>query len=180
MADGREPIKRNLAAFLNAAHRNEQQIIKQHLQIYALVDRLQQSFENMLGGLYEGTPTPAFLVLTAHCYFLAGVRTALAGQMPPVFAVLRTGLESVLFALIIAAEPSKEEIWAKRAISKSAEDKCRKTFAASNGLRELMKLDPELHKSVEAYYSMAIDSGAHPDVGGVFPHINVEDGEHVG
>ncbi|MCC2958781.1 hypothetical protein LK542_24525 [Massilia sp. IC2-477] len=176
MTNGRVPNKRKLAEFLNAAHRNEQQIIEQHPQIYALMDRLQQSFENILGGLYEGPPTPALLVLTAHGYFLAGVRIALAGQMPPVFPVLRAGLESVLFGLIMTADPSKEQIWAKRATSKSADEKCRKTFTASNGLRELVKFDPELHKGVETYYSMAINSGAHPNVGAVFPHMNIEDG----
>lgn len=96
MPDGRKPIKRKLAIFLDAAHRNQQQIIKQHPQIYALMDRLHQSFENMLGGSYEGPPTPALLVLTAHGYFLSGVRTALAGQMPPVFPVLRAGRKSVV------------------------------------------------------------------------------------
>lgn len=176
MINGREPNKRTLAEFLDAANRNQQQIIKQHPQVYVLMDKLQQSFENMLGGSYEGPPIPALLVLTAHTYFLAGVRTALAGQMPPVFPVLRAGLESVLFSLIITADPNKEKIWSKRATSKSAAEACRRNFTASNGLRELVKLDPELHQGVNSYYSMAIDSGAHPNVGAVLPHMKIEDG----
>jgi hypothetical protein len=168
--------RRKLAEFLNAAHRNEQQVIEQHPRIFALMDRLQQSFENLLGVPYEGPVTPALLILTAQGYFLAGVRIALAGQIPSVFPVLRAGLECVLFGLIMTMDSSKEQIWAERVKSKSAEEKCRKTFTASNGLRELVKLDPELHKGVETYYSMAIDSGAHPNVGAVFPHVNIEDG----
>lgn len=129
----------------------------------------------MLGGSYEGPPIPALLVLTAHGYFLAGVRIALVGQMPPVFPVLRAGLESVLFGLMMTVDQSKEQIWSQRSTSKSAEANCRKTFTASNGLRELVKVDPELHKGVDLYYSMAIDSGAHPNVGAVLPHMNIED-----
>ncbi|MBZ2206581.1 hypothetical protein [Massilia soli] len=179
MTNGREPSERELAKFLDVTHQNERQIKNQHPEIYALMDRIHQSFENLMGGSYEGRPTPAFLLLTAHGYFLAGVRIALGGQMPPVYPVVRAGLESVLFGLIMTADPGKEEIWTNRARSKSAEKKCRESFTASNGLRELAKLNPELHTVVQTFYSMAIDSGAHPNVDAVLPHMNVEDGgEH--
>lgn len=176
MTNGREPITRELEEFLDATHQNEQQIKDQHPQIYALMDRIHQSFENLMGGSYEGRPTPAFLLLTAHGYFLAGVRIALGGQMPPVYPVLRAGLESVLFGLIMRADSSKEQVWSNRSTNESAGKNCRDTFTARHGLRELVKLDPELHKAVETYYSMAIDSGAHPNVGAVYPHMNIADG----
>jgi hypothetical protein len=32
-----------------------------------------------------------------------------------------------------------------------------------------------LHNGVDYYYSLAIDSGAHPNVGAVTPHLNVEE-----
>lgn len=175
MTNDQKPIQKNLDAFLKIAHDNESQTIDQHPQIYALMIRIQQSFEALLQGSYAGPPTPVFLVLTAQSYFLAGVRTALAGQMPPVFPVLRAGLESVLFALIMIKDQAKEEIWSQRSKSKSAESKCRNTFTAKNGLNKLMELDIELYNQVNASYSKAIDSGAHPNVGAVYPHMNIGD-----
>jgi len=99
--------------------------------------------------------------------------------MPPVYPVLRAGMESVLFGLLMTTDRSKEQIWMQRGTSEEAEKKCRNTFTAKKGLEELFKLDPELHNGVDYYYSLAIDSGAHPNVGAVTPHLNVEEtGEH--
>ena len=173
------PNVRELAVFLDAANQNQQQIIKQYPELYSLLDELQKSFERMLGIQYEGPGIPALLVLTAHGYFLAGVRLALGGQMPPVYPVLRAGMESVLFGLLMTKDRSKEQIWMQRGTSEAAEKKCRNSFTAKKGLEELFRLDPELHECVDHYYSLAIDSGAHPNVGAVTPHLNVEEtGEH--
>jgi hypothetical protein len=166
---------RKLAEFLASSTRNEQQVVERHPEIYALIDRLHHSFEKMIGGTYGGPALPSLLVLTAYSYFLAGVRIALAGQMPPIFPVLRAGIESVLFGLLMTENPSKEEIWINRDKSDVDEKKCRNTFTATNGLKILLEIDAELHDCVKHQYDLAINSGAHPNVGAVIPHVNVED-----
>jgi hypothetical protein len=176
MTDYRLRNPQKLADFLEMANRNEQQVITQHPEVYALMERLQQSFQKMLSGTYEGPQIPAFLALAGHNYFLAGVRIALAGQMPPAFPVLRAGIESVLFGLLMAVDPSKEKIWTNRAKSKTAAAKCRDVFTGANGLRELKKLDADLYNGVDHNYSVAIGLGAHPNVGAVLPHTSIDDG----
>jgi hypothetical protein len=110
MTTALNPNIRELAVFLDAASQNQQQIIKQYPDLYSLLDELQQSFERMLGTQYKGPGVPALLVLTAQGYFLAGVRLALGGQMPPVYPVLRAGMESVLFGLLVLAKRPRRSV----------------------------------------------------------------------
>lgn len=166
---------RPISEFLDAARRNEIQIIAQHPHIYALLDEIHQSFERLLSGLHGEQEIPGFLSVAAHSYFLSGVRVALGGQMTQAYPVLRAGIESVLFALLMKFDKSKIALWAQREASVDARKACRKIFTAEEGFKVLVQVDQNLHETMQNYYKLFIAAGAHPNVNAILPHLNVED-----
>ncbi|MFC5480566.1 hypothetical protein [Massilia suwonensis] len=175
MSRDRTTPPRSLIDFLDIAQRNEKQVLIRHSELFELLERLNRSFEKIFAVQYLGPQVPGFLVMTAYGYFMSAVRLAVSGQMPPVFPLLRAGIEGVLFALLMVAEPKKIDVWLKRGDSKSSKQKCRDAFTGKIGLSELSKRDPELSKTLGAYYDSSIDFGAHPNVSAMLPHFGVED-----
>lgn len=167
---------RQLADFLNAASSNEKQICDLHPKLLELLTRLNQSFMRMLSGeITAGRETPSFLVLSAHAYFLAAVRIALGGQMPPVFPLLRASIEAVVFGYLMSTDVEKIGVWTDRHASDEAKKKCRKTFTGPAGIAEISKKDLPLGQVLQYYYDHSIEVGAHPNAGAVLPHLDVTD-----
>lgn len=115
------------------------------------------------------------LFLDAYQLFLAGTRMALSGHPAAVFPLMRSGLESTSYGLLLERRPALSEIWSNRHRSEADKKACRDTFTfdkATAGLREGV---PDIHRLAKEAYEGAIDYGAHPNVRGVFWHITVYD-----
>lgn len=157
-----EPPRENLGEmiiFLRTAHEIEQANLEHFGQLVALVERLGAAFR-----LVTSNPRteilPALLLMNAYASYLSASRSALTGQVPPTFMVLRGCLESGLYALL-AMDETNAEAWLGRDQDRR---RCQQLFTVVNGTRRLRELgDENLANSFHDHHQVLIDLGAHPN-----------------
>lgn len=157
-----------ISGFLNAAHENESKSLQAHSELLQLLDRVDAGFRMLVSGTQKGSPLASILLVNSHASFLCAARIALSGQSPPVFMTLRGCIESALYAFIVSSDETKAQVWLNR---EKERDRCRKMFTASNGLKSLKDIDPNLEKFISELYNASIDFGAHPNRRSVLEHL---------
>lgn len=94
--------------FLAAARENETDALEHHDGLMHLLNKVDDRFWALMNPRADDNALARIMVMNAHAYFLAGVRIALSGQSPPVFASLRNCLECALYGLIVQEVPGSD------------------------------------------------------------------------
>jgi len=105
----------------------------------------------------------AFFVLRAHSSWLAAVNVALSAQIPETYVILRSSLETALYGLRIAKNPSLRETWLRRHDSPKHKAQVLEEFKFRNLIDTLAVENIKEAQVAETLYNQCIDSGAHPN-----------------
>lgn len=105
------------------------------------------------------------LCSNAYSMWLAGVMLAAGGHPTAVPSVLRTGLESACYAVLIHESPDLAAVWRNRNNDEDALRLCKKHFSSaikrSTDLMESKR--PGIGNIIYGRYENTIDFGAHPN-----------------
>lgn len=128
------------------------------------------------------SPVAGFLTMNAHMLFLAGAHTALQGHAAAIFPPLRTALENVCYAFLIARDPTLETVWIKRHQDEAAKRASRAAFTAAvrDTAAAINAMQPESGNILVECYEAAIDFGAHPNPRGLLGYLAVSEPEAHG
>jgi hypothetical protein len=121
-------------------------------------------------------------LLRTHAALLGATRLATSGQVPESYMVLRSALETSLYALYIQRDPSRAQTWFKRSEGEEARKLARNEFAISKPLSVLSKENPALHSWAKELYDLCIEQGGHPNVDAFMAQMQVrtkEEGIHL-
>jgi hypothetical protein len=113
----------------------------------------------------------SLLAMNSHAAFLAAVGSALRGQSPPTFMILRGCIESALYAFLVAMDKADGEAWFKRS---QDPETVRAKFTANRAIQKLTPHDPNLAAMVRDTYQWTIEFGAHPNRRSVLDHIRLK------
>jgi hypothetical protein len=164
-------IDPTVGGFLKIAHENELEAMVHYEKFVGYLERVDRKFRGLMIAEHGDRALARVMVLVAHSYFLAAIRTALSGQSPPAFTNLRAGIECALYSVIIQHEEGADQVWLNREKDRAT---CRSTFTAAKGFR-LLEFDPNLKVLAQQVYDASIDFGAHPNPLAVIKHLQVKD-----
>lgn len=111
--------------------------------------------------------TSAWLFMRAFGTFRAAARLAISGQLFEETVLVRSIVESSVYAWACAHSPSHRSVWQRRRESKSRQQKAREAFAWGALMAMLKTSSPRLSDQIRSFYDHAIETGAHPNVDGV-------------
>lgn len=129
----------------------------------ALVTRASDIFHQV-----DETRRPsAQLFMRAFGTYRAACRLALSGQLFETMVLLRSIMESAVYAWKCARSPEHREAWLARADDAAAREAARGRFAWGPLIREIVASYPRFGPSLKEAYEKSIDLGAHPNVEGI-------------
>lgn len=99
----------------------------------------------------------------AHSCFRAAAMMALSGQLPESFMILRSGLESSLYALFLFRNTERQETWLKRHVDATARKRNKSEFQVKKLMDHLSSIDLRTGRILAELYEEAIDYGGHPN-----------------
>lgn len=156
----------------NVAHPS----IKPYLDHFAEVDRHLLVLRNPPTGTI---PTAMVLALNAKALLLSALHAALSGQTAPIPGLLRSALESMLYAVVIHRTPAKALVWQA---TETARKERTKQFGWAAVQNEARRCDRSFAEVTDGIYDTLINIGAHPNSQGVLPnltHSRSQDGRSV-
>lgn len=115
----------------------------------------------------ETRRTSAQLFMRAFGTYRAVCRLALSGQLFETFVLLRSIIESSVYAWRCADSSDHRKAWAARADNEDGRKAVRKLFAWAPIIREIQDKYPSFGPAMSEAYEKAIDLGAHPNVEGI-------------
>lgn len=162
-----------IRSYLAAASSSEQESLEEHKDIVAYIDQLDDLFRKLVTGKsYSRHPAAGFLGMNAHAAYLAAVSSALRGQFPPTFMILRGCIESALYSFLISLDKDEGDIWLKR---REHPEIAKAKFNANRAIQKLEPCDPNLAAMAKGAYQWAIEFGAHPNPRSIIDHIRNND-----
>lgn len=111
--------------------------------------------------------TSAWLFMRAFGTFRAAARLAISGQLFEETVLVRSIVESSIYAWACAHSPSHCSAWKRRSESKSRRQKARDAFAWGALMAMLKTSSPDLSDRIRTFYDHAIETGAHPNFDGI-------------
>lgn len=115
---------------------------------------------------------PSFFLSRTHSGFLTSFQLASGGQLPESCAIMRSCIESAVYAFHIWRRPEAASIWLGRMERKKD---ARDEFGFARSAKELKEANPGLSEVVQKLYERTIDLGAHPNVYAVMANLTVEE-----
>ncbi|MDW4561233.1 hypothetical protein [Aeromonas rivipollensis] len=162
----------NLDNYLIATLENAQAHASEQPQLMYMVYEMERIFRHeIFNHKIDADPAAGLLAMHAYMMLVSSVRQALSGHSVSVFPAIRVALESACYAYLIARDEKMGRIWLERHLSRSALDRCRKSFTVKNAVGKLKTVSPEMAEYVMAHYDASIDFGAHPNQRSVFNHL---------
>ena len=163
-----------LSAFFRDAEYNDRVIALNFKDVYDLLGQVHTLFQKCEEAIEKDNRAELLLarllLVRSHSSFLAGIRLAMSGQVPESFPVLRSLVESTLYALHIAKDPrgtERSEIWLRRNEDGQAKRRCQPEFKVTKVRQTHQALDAAAAKEFHEMYESLIDFGAHPNQFGV-------------
>jgi hypothetical protein len=169
--DGSAP---GVIGFVRAAAENEIAVVSEQNELVLLLDRVDAEFRVLGKEPIKAETLSRLLLQHAHACFLSAAHSAMGGQSPTTLMILRGCIESALYAIIVATDPSTAQVWYNRHKDKK---RCRDTFTPAAGLKILAASDSNLEKFLREAYDLSIDYGGHPNPLGVLPHLTFDEGK---
>jgi hypothetical protein len=134
--------------------------------------RLQKLLENS-----KELPFEVILLLN-HSFemFLKAGHFVLVGERHLMMATLRIALEASLYAFDMKDDADTRSLWLKRHESEASKRACRKAFSGVVE-RVTRKIENDhvtgFSVNTKRLYDLAIDLGAHPNIGGILKNIDI-------
>jgi len=138
--------------------------------IYRELAELFRSGEDWLPGLF---------FLRVHAALLGATRLAVSGQVGETYPLLRSGLESALYALYIHDSPPRARIWLDRGDSPEARTKMKREFPMVSVLKCLEQKSAAVHGRINTLYERTIDYGGHPNPQAFLTNMTIEQGPNA-
>jgi hypothetical protein len=161
-----------IEGFLDFAAEIEREAVEKNPDLVGFLSEIDDAFKPLLfQGKLKAPYLPALLMMNSYASFLGAVRTALSGQSPPVFMILRGSLESAAYALL-AREEANAKAYYERDKNKAV---CQKAFTMGNTVIILKEIDPNLGKFFKEHYEAQIDFGAHPNTKSIIHHVSLRE-----
>lgn len=117
---------------------------------------------------------PATIMLRAIGTFKAACSLAAAGQVYEIGAMTRSLIETAAYAVYMAGNDSRAEIWLRRNDSPKHKEAARREFTYNKVLKALESLDRDAAAVFKLLYEDAIELGAHPNEKGVFRSMKLQ------
>ncbi|WP_315764520.1 MULTISPECIES: hypothetical protein [unclassified Bradyrhizobium] len=163
----------DIHAYLRAAEAAERDSLVEHKSLLAFAGELDQHFRTLVTGrAYCSHPAIALLGMNAHASYLAVLSTALRGQSPPTFMVVRGCIESASYAFLIGDDQSDGDVWVRREEEPQA---VKARFTVNRAVQKLTSVDPNLGKLLKSSYDWTIEFGAHPNKRSILDHLREGD-----
>jgi len=105
----------------------------------------------------------ALFLLRAHSCFLAAARTALSGQLPETYLLLRGCLENALYGFYLARRPELREVWLRRHDDAASMRTVKIEFQIGTIITSVDASDAQAARVAKELYDRTIDYGAHPN-----------------
>jgi hypothetical protein len=158
------PTSTPLESFLVRAAQNREavaHVLASEAEAARMLDSL---FDEWLAGLESPEdPIAAGLAYRAHSALRAASQLLLSGQVVEAFPVIRTALESALYAQHMAFDVRVAQAWSQRSQSASAKKISKVEFSAARTFASLARRDPRVEAEAKLLYEKLIDFGAHPN-----------------
>lgn len=163
----------DIYAYLKAAEAAERDSLEEHKGFLAFAGELDRNFRTLVTGqAYCSHPAIGLLGMNAHASYLAALSTALRGQSPPTFMVIRGCIESAAYAFLIGDQQSDGDVWFRREQDPHA---VKARFTVNRAAQKLMLVDPNLSELLRSTYEWAIEFGAHPNKRSILDHLREGD-----
>lgn len=117
----------------------------------------------------------SLFLLNAHACYLGAIQLSCGGQLPQSHMVLRGCIENSLYGFFFHIHPEKEKIWESRQDTPENARMVRAEFKIGAIMKQFGKTDESIGPVVTELYNMTIDLGAHPNVWGLYPHLDLPD-----
>lgn len=111
--------------------------------------------------------TSAWLFMRAFGTFRAAARLAMSGQIFEETVLIRSIVESSMYAWACAHSSKHRSAWIRRSESKSRQQKAREAFTWGALMAMLKTSSSDLADRIRSFYDHTIETGAHPNVDGV-------------
>lgn len=155
--------------YLKAAQAAERDSLEEHKGLLAFAGELDRHFRTLVTGqAYCSHPAIDLLGMNAHASYLAALSTALRGQSPPTFMVIRGCIESAAYAFLIGDDESDGDIWFRREEDPQA---VKAKFTVNRAVQKLMSVDRNLSDLLRSSYEWTIEFGAHPNKRSILDHL---------
>ena len=153
----------SLSEFIDLARDNEYATFVRMKGEYSVLLQVDDVYAEIAQNLDNNSNlVESMLLLRAHSAYRAGCRLAMSGQLVESFPVLRTCLESALYAIHMY-HTGCHQTWLRRNDDDDSLRRCKNDFRHSNVMDSLSSIDPALHGTVQLLYERTIDFGAHPN-----------------
>lgn len=147
------------------------------VQVLANIDRnLTGNAEALFHEVKKDHHIAAQLFSRSFATFRAACRLALSGQTYEATVLMRSVLESAVYAFASAFDPDRRKAWERRGDDEDGRKVCRAAFAWG-GLMRLVRsvMNDPFVDELEKAYEQTIDFGAHPNIEGVMLNTEVTD-----
>lgn len=123
---------------------------------------------SQLTGIGEGT---IIFAAMSHAAFLAAVKLATSGELPPSYMVFRGTLEDALYGFYLFHHPELKAIWIARHESEAAKKRVRDEFPIARMRKFLVGQNEAIGSQFGLVYETTIDLGAHPNALALTSHL---------
>ncbi|MBH2886606.1 hypothetical protein ACTVKH_00710 [Serratia marcescens] len=172
-----------LSEYIKACNETEKEIINAEHSFYEIMNRIDYFYRRtLMSSDIDICPPSILLMSNAYMLALSGLKTTLSGHAFSIHSIFRTSLESICYSYCLNRNRGLIHIWLNRNKSKSARDKCSKTFKRNLIFKDLISDISEINSSlgvmINDCYESSIDFGAHPNISGLIYQLSQENESH--
>jgi hypothetical protein len=170
-----------LEQYVDGTAGNARQVLTRYRRFISVLRTLNLAYESLLSqltGIGEGT---ILFAAMSHAAFLAGVKLATSGELPPAYMVFRGTLEDALYGFYLFHHPTLKPVWMARQESEAAKKKVRDEFPVGRMRKFLTEQNQAVGQQFGLVYETTIDFGAHPNALAFTSHLQPVPGstDHV-
>lgn len=166
-----------LSDFLEQANQNAFAVFANHREVFTALSEIGEFFLEAREIIPSDSWLAAVFLLRSHASYLGAARLGVSGQAPETYMVLRSCLESALYAYHIEKDPARAATWLNRHDNPDSRKAAKTEFSYSRCLRSLKQGNMALSHRIGHLYEHTIDHGAHPNERAILPHLTVDQRE---
>jgi len=154
----------DLSFFIQMANENTYAIFNNKKKEFEIIKNVDQLYGTIIDNLKNPKDFLAsMLLLRSHATYRGACRMSLSGQIYEAFVLLRSCIESSLYALHINKNPSAGKKWIDRHKSEESLKDARNEFKFSTVIKTLQSVDSSISQTTKLIYERTIDFGGHPN-----------------
>jgi len=150
---------------------NAEDVLTRYEPFIKVLRTLNACYERLLPSLTSTGEGTSVFVAMSHAAFLAAVKLAVSGELPPAYMVFRGCLEDALYGFFLFHHRELRSVWMARQDSEETKKKVRKEFAIGTMRGFLTEKNPAVGEQFGIAYETTIDFGAHPNTLAFTSHL---------